>query len=48
MSRSSTEAKYRAMASVTYEITWVMQLLKDLQIEHHKPTMLFYDNQAAL
>ena len=48
MSRSSTEAKYRAMASVTCEITWVMQLLKDLQIEHHKPTMLFYDNQAAL
>ena len=25
-----------------------MQLLKDLKIDHHKPAMLFYDNQAVL
>ena len=36
------------MASVACEITWVMQLLKDLKIDHHKPAMLFCDNQAAL
>ena len=48
VSRSSAEAEYRAMASVACKITWVMQLLKDLKINHHKPTMLFYDNQAAL
>ena len=44
VSRSSAEAKYRAMASVACEITWVMQLLKDLKINHHKPAMLFCDN----
>ena len=44
VSRSSTEAKYRAMASVACEITWVMQLLKGLKIEHHRPAMLFCDN----
>ena len=48
VSRSSVEAKYRAVASVAYEITWVMQLLKDLKINHHKPAMLFCDNQATL
>ena len=36
------------MASVTCEITWVLQLLKDLKIEHPKPAMLFCDNQATL
>lgn len=44
VSRSSTEAEYMAMASVAREITWVLQLLKDLKIEHSKPAMLFYDN----
>ena len=36
------------MASVACEITWVFQLLKDLKIEHPKPAMLFFHNQAAL
>ena len=36
------------MASVACEITWVLQLLKDLRIEHPKPAMLFCDNQVAL
>ena len=48
VSRSSTKAEYRAMASVACEITWVLQLLKDLKVEHSKPTMLFCDNQVAL
>ena len=48
VSRSSAEAKYKAMASVACEITYVLQLLKDLRIEHSRPAMLFCDNQAAL
>ena len=36
------------MASVACEITWLLQLLKDLKIEHPKPAMFFCDNQAAL
>ena len=44
VSRSSTEVEYRAMASVACEITWVLQLLKDLRIEHSRPAMLFCDN----
>ena len=48
VSRSSTEAEYMAMATVACEITWVLQLIKDLKIDHPKTTMLFRDNQAAL
>ena len=36
------------MASVGCEITWVLQLLKDLKIKHPKSAMLFCDNQATL
>ena len=36
------------MASVACEITWVLQFLKDLKIEHPKLAMLLCDNQASL
>ena len=48
VSRSLVEAEYRAIASVACEITWVLQLLKNLKVEHSKPAMLFCDNQVAL
>ena len=44
VSRFSAEGEYRAMASVACEITWVIQLLKDLKIDHARPAMLFCDN----
>jgi len=34
VSRSSTKAEYRAMASMACEITWVLQILKDLKVNH--------------
>ncbi|GKV47882.1 hypothetical protein SLEP1_g54737 [Rubroshorea leprosula] len=48
VSRSSTEAEYRAMASVTCELTWLRSLLRVLGISHPQPSLLFCDNQAAL
>ena len=36
------------MVNLACEITWVLQLLKDLKIEHPKPAMLFCDNQTLL
>ncbi|GJY43502.1 putative RNA-directed DNA polymerase, partial [Tanacetum coccineum] len=47
VSRSSTEAEYRAMASTVSEILWVRWLLKDLQVHIFTPTQLFCDNQTA-
>ncbi|KAL3642758.1 hypothetical protein CASFOL_013573 [Castilleja foliolosa] len=47
VSRSSAEAEYRSMALVASEITWLAQLLEDLQIQVHKRN-LFCDNHAAV
>ena len=34
LSKSSAEAEYKAMASATSEIVWVLKVLKDLNWEH--------------
>ncbi|KAL6320564.1 hypothetical protein AAG906_007643 [Vitis piasezkii] len=48
VSRSSAESEYRAMASITCELTWLKYLLDDLQVEHSQPAKLFCDSKAAL
>ena len=48
VSRSSVEAEYRAMATVSYKLTWIHFLLNDLQVSHSHPTILHCDNKEAL
>lgn len=48
VSRSSSEAEYRAMASAAAEVTWLLRLLEDLEIKNLKPITLNCDNQSAI
>lgn len=48
VSRSSSEAEYRAMASAAAEVTWLVRLLEDLAITNLKPITLNCDNQSAI
>ena len=36
------------MALTVCEMTWLLALLKDLEVDHPQPSMLFCDNQAAI
>ncbi|GJU79091.1 ribonuclease H-like domain-containing protein [Tanacetum coccineum] len=45
LSKSSAEAEYKAMASTTYEIMWVLKILKDLGQNDLTPVALFCDNK---
>jgi hypothetical protein len=48
VSRSSTEAEYRAMANTTAELTWLTFILNDLRIALASPPVLYCDNISAL
>ncbi|XP_076914870.1 uncharacterized protein LOC143574026 [Bidens hawaiensis] len=48
VSRSSAEAEYRAMCAATCEVMWIVNLLKELQVEIGLPVNLFCDNTAAI
>uniref|UniRef100_A0A2N9J0X7 Uncharacterized protein n=1 Tax=Fagus sylvatica TaxID=28930 RepID=A0A2N9J0X7_FAGSY len=48
VSRSSTEAEYRATASTAAELTWVSFILRDIGIYQAQPPTLFCDNLSAL
>nr|GEZ96074.1 cysteine-rich RLK (receptor-like protein kinase) 8 [Tanacetum cinerariifolium] len=48
LSKSSAEAEYRAMASVTSKVVWILKILKDLNWEHLLHVNLFCDSQAAI
>ena len=48
ISRSSAEAEYRSMASITCELKWLKALLLSLGIHHNKAVPLFCDSQSAL
>uniref|UniRef100_A0A2N9I8B6 CCHC-type domain-containing protein n=1 Tax=Fagus sylvatica TaxID=28930 RepID=A0A2N9I8B6_FAGSY len=48
VSRSSTEAEYRALASASAELCWLRTLVKDLGIYLYDPPILWCDNVFAL
>lgn len=48
ISCSSGEAKYRALATVSSELTWIHQLLQDLYITSPLFALVFCDNQVAV
>nr|KYP38778.1 Copia protein [Cajanus cajan] len=47
ISRSSSEAKYRALTNTICEIQWLTYLLHDFVIPFTSPTLLYCDNQSA-
>lgn len=48
VSGSSTEAKYRALATRAAELSWLRMLLCDLQLFISSPPIIFCDNISAL
>lgn len=48
MSRSSTEAEYRAMAATATELTWLQYLLADLHVSSSQIPVLYCENISAL
>lgn len=48
VSRSSTEAEYRTLASTASELTWLSFIFRDLKIKQNKPAVLHCDNLSAV
>lgn len=48
VSRSSTEAEYRALVAATAEVSWIRQVLKDLFVFLPRAPLMLCDNQSAL
>ena len=48
VSRLSAESEYRAMANVTCELVWIIDLLIELGFASQCLMRLYYDNWAAI
>src|SRR3954463_6647633 len=48
VSRSSTEAEYRALASLTCEIQWLRFLFDDFRIPFSEPASIYCDSKFAI
>ena len=47
VSRSSTEAEYKALANATAEVIWVQNMLTELGVPHPQAASLWCDNLGA-
>jgi len=47
ISNSSCETEYRAMATITCEIQWLVYLLQDLKVPFEQPSLLYRDNDST-
>lgn len=47
VSRSSTEAEYRALPNTTANISWIRKVLLDLQIYLPSPLVMYCDNLSS-
>lgn len=48
MSKSSSQAEYKAMSQTASEVTWIVMLLEELGVSSLKPVTLYCDNQFAI
>ncbi|KAI5354966.1 hypothetical protein L3X38_007861 [Prunus dulcis] len=48
VSRSSTKAEYRALATTAAELAWIRQLFYDLHVSLHIPPLIHCDNISAI
>ena len=48
VSRSSAEAEYRSLATLTAEIVWVNNLFHELEVKLRGPATIFCDSKAAI
>ncbi|GJT06568.1 putative RNA-directed DNA polymerase, partial [Tanacetum coccineum] len=48
LSKSSAEAEYRAMNSVTCEVMWILKILAELKVNTSLPVPLHCDNSSAI
>nr|GEX93053.1 ribonuclease H-like domain-containing protein [Tanacetum cinerariifolium] len=48
LSKSSAEAEYRAMTATTYEVMWIVKILKDMGLKYLLHVELHCDNKATI
>lgn len=46
VSRSSSEAEYRALSFATFEIVWLLSILKEFNVDVKLPITLYCDNHT--
>lgn len=48
VSRSSIEAVYRSLAAIVAELTWLLGMLKEIDVEVNLPVDIFTDSKAVI